>query len=52
LNDPFEWLVHNQCVIGSSAGRVFLEANRSRGIGLRVAINEQRGLFGGSEASR
>jgi len=50
LNDFVERFVENQGVIERPARGVFGEPDGCRGIGLRIAVDQERGLFSGSEA--
>ena len=38
-------------MIEGSSRRIFRKSDRRCGIGLRIAINEESGVFGGSKAS-
>ena len=46
----FEGLIEDQGVIYGATGGIFRKTDGSRGVGLRIAIDEEGGLFGGSEA--
>ena len=52
LSELLGGLVQDQCVIESSARRIFGEANGGSCVGLGITVDQQCRLFGGSEASR
>jgi len=52
LDNFVEGFIQNQALVEGSAGRILSKSDRGGGVCLRVAINEERWLLRGSEASR
>src|SRR5260370_11753116 len=51
LDDPVKRLVEDQYVVKRPSGWILRKADRCRGIGLGIAIDEESGVLAGSEAS-
>jgi len=51
LDNPVKRLIENQYVIKGPSRRILCKADRSCGIGLGIAINEESRVFGSSKAS-